>query len=470
MSGKHNVKKELDERFPTQVLLLGKPVMPVILLLIMLSMAAIGGLLFDTFRTLDRLAKAHIFQQVETALRVELHRQEQLVQEYAYWDESYEKLILDPDTEWADSNFGTFLFEDYGFDLVFAMHGDRRLAGLWIGGERVDLSALPRDESDAIALIDGFAASEEIATSGYLTFRGEPYRFGLEKFRDENQAIVRPDRAMLLFGRQLTQEVIDELSDTYFLTDLATTPTQIAADLTLLDFRENPVFRIHWDKETPAYVYFAQLLWPVILVFALMALLSAIILYRERGNRTQYVDQLFQMASKDFLTGISNRREFFFLANREMAHARRERKALSMMMMDLDLFKKVNDSQGHDTGDRILSSFAELVKQNLRDADVFARLGGEEFVALLVASNQHEAQEIAERLCDLVAHHEFRGARNQPVSCTVSIGVAEWNTQEAIDALLNRADDALYQSKGNGRNRVSVAAFGNHSQVETSLA
>ena len=128
-------------------------------------------------------------------------------------------------------------------------------------------------------------------------------------------------------------------------------------------------------------------------------------------------------------------------------------------MLDIDHFKAINDNRGHAVGDQVLAGIASLVEDGLRDIDVFARVGGEEFVVLLVDTNGGEAKGVAERLCETVRDFRFAASEGESVHCTVSIGLAIWDDVESIDKLLNRADDALYAAKRNGRDQVQVAVF-----------
>jgi diguanylate cyclase (GGDEF)-like protein len=212
-----------------------------------------------------------------------------------------------------------------------------------------------------------------------------------------------------------------------------------------------------WDNANYGKRYLARLLPGVALIFVLMAILSWRLLSREHQNRQRYAEQLRKMASKDFLTGVSNRREFCYLANRELTRSQREKRPLAVLMIDIDHFKRVNDSWGHEAGDRVLAEFTSVVEQNLRDFDVLARLGGEEFAALLVSADLQYAQVVAERVRRVVADHPFDASTERALSCTVSIGLAAWDGEESLDALLSRVDKALYVAKHTGRNQVTLA-------------
>jgi diguanylate cyclase (GGDEF)-like protein/PAS domain S-box-containing protein len=164
--------------------------------------------------------------------------------------------------------------------------------------------------------------------------------------------------------------------------------------------------------------------------------------------------QLQKLASTDPLTGLFNRRVFLEQLEQETAKvARLPHYSAVLLMLDLDFFKRINDSYGHATGDAVLKAFAEIVRNNSRAIDVPARLGGEEFAILLSGADKNDAMAMAERLREqvaaLVIEHD-----SGPVKITVSIGAAEALIDDLNgEAVLHRADSALYEAKAKGRNR-----------------
>lgn len=164
-------------------------------------------------------------------------------------------------------------------------------------------------------------------------------------------------------------------------------------------------------------------------------------------------------ARTDFLTGLVARRRFVELADREIASAKRYGRRLSLLMIDIDHFKRVNDSRGHSVGDVVLQGVARVLSSALREVDVVGRVGGEEIAVLLPEADRAGAAFTAERLRRAVADASFAPAEGPPLRVTVSIGVAELAGRPAnLDMLLSEADAALYEAKSRGRNRVSVAA------------
>lgn len=165
-----------------------------------------------------------------------------------------------------------------------------------------------------------------------------------------------------------------------------------------------------------------------------------------------------RLATVDELTGIANRRRLFELGEIEFEKARRHHLPLAAILLDIDWFKKVNDTYGHTTGDRVLAGIAQAIDANIRDIDLFGRYGGEEFVVLLPMTGREAALEVANRLMALVAGLQFESERG-PFSVTISLGIATLTDEtQSLATLIDRADQAMYAAKQAGRCRVEVAA------------
>jgi len=178
---------------------------------------------------------------------------------------------------------------------------------------------------------------------------------------------------------------------------------------------------------------------------------------RDITDRKALESRLEHLAETDTLTGIYNRRKLFEIMTTELYRATRYGVPLSIALFDLDHFKKVNDSHGHAAGDACLVAFVDLIKSAIRKSDVFARLGGEEFVLLLPETRVHEAKLLTDKLRVLTAEMEVP-YDGQMLGLTVSAGVTTVSSKDvAVDDLFDRADAALYQAKDKGRNRVVVA-------------
>jgi len=168
--------------------------------------------------------------------------------------------------------------------------------------------------------------------------------------------------------------------------------------------------------------------------------------------------RLQDLASRDSLTEIYNRRHFLELAGHELERARRAGRRTSLLMVDVDHFKRVNDTHGHAGGDEVLRGVVDCIKMLLRDSDLFARIGGEELVVLMPETGPEAARVVAERLRQAIEAARFALAGDREVSVTASIGLAvTQEPPEPLADLLERADRALYAAKGAGRNRVEEA-------------
>ncbi len=170
--------------------------------------------------------------------------------------------------------------------------------------------------------------------------------------------------------------------------------------------------------------------------------------------------ELRQLALTDSQTLAFNRRYLLPRLRQEMERALRHGEPLSLMLLDLDHFKHVNDRHGHAAGDAVLAAFADRVRGSVRAVDVMFRRGGEEFVLIMPTTDEHQALVVAERVRSRLAEEPLQARRGLLLTQTVSIGVATWDGRETAESLEERADLAMYEAKHLGRNRVLIARNG----------
>ena len=181
-------------------------------------------------------------------------------------------------------------------------------------------------------------------------------------------------------------------------------------------------------------------------------------LRRQKAELAQALEQIRQLATHDDLTGLLNRRAMLDRMQLEQRRSLRSGSPLLIAQLDIDHFKAVNDTHGHAAGDLVLQSFADTVRRNVRDTDVLARWGGEEFVLLLCDTPAADAVALMERLRQAVQAMQVPVAQGgQPITVTVSIGLARHTPADPLAGTLERADQALYAAKAGGRNRVVPA-------------
>lgn len=164
-------------------------------------------------------------------------------------------------------------------------------------------------------------------------------------------------------------------------------------------------------------------------------------------------EELARLANYDSLTNIYNRRYFDQLVKFNIEQARRYKHKMSFAILDVDYFKKINDTYGHSVGDLILQEFVRRIKENIRDTDIFARFGGEEFVICFTETEKGSAYTVCERIREAIENEAFE-VNLQNIYCTITIGISEFEEDDSLDSLMVRADQALYQGKNLGRNKV----------------
>lgn len=180
--------------------------------------------------------------------------------------------------------------------------------------------------------------------------------------------------------------------------------------------------------------------------------------------------ELIQQATIDPLTKLLNRRAFYAASLPALAQCRREQLPVTVMMMDLDHFKTLNDTFGHMAGDEVLKGFADLVRQCLRGQDIIGRFGGEEFIAVLPRTGAEAARVVAERLRVRLEGETF-SCDGQDLRCTVSIGISCHSRGESeLDEISGEADGALYRAKDNGRNRIELVVDGEYAESPSAAA
>ena len=197
----------------------------------------------------------------------------------------------------------------------------------------------------------------------------------------------------------------------------------------------------------------------------LLTLLAGVAIWAQLAQ-LQMLLRLYREASRDPLTGLVNRRVLNKWLNLEITRARQLERPLSVLLFDLDLFKRVNDTYGHLTGDKVLQAFSRLLKRDLVNYNLIGRYGGEEFIAVLSGKDASAAVAIAERIRKNCHSVQTQGSEGQVVSFTVSVGVTGLRDTDTTETLINRVDKGLYSAKMKGRDIVVLAEENEEAQPE----
>lgn len=184
--------------------------------------------------------------------------------------------------------------------------------------------------------------------------------------------------------------------------------------------------------------------------------ISVVVLFIAHLALKGYQGRLETMATRDKLTGAASRQVFDSLFEQAVSRSKRYQKQTTLALIDIDHFKKINDSFGHQQGDKVLETVAQIIKLHIRNADVLCRWGGEEFLLLLNECDITHAEERLESIRQAIAAWRFQ-LDDALLTVTVSAGLAEYETGESLTGLVERADHALYQAKGRGRNCLSTS-------------
>ena len=199
-------------------------------------------------------------------------------------------------------------------------------------------------------------------------------------------------------------------------------------------------------------IYIVVFALSVLITLTLIILLISNQLIRELRSAEI---RLYEMATRDFLTGLLNRREGLRRFREEISKGRRSKQPLTAIILDIDHFKNVNDTYGHLVGDKVLQHLPETLMPVLRDYDIFCRYGGEEFLLILPNTPLKVGVEIAERLRKRIEQSKYLVDKENTITMTISLGVAQLTENESDNSLIYRVDQALYNAKDKGRNCVS---------------
>lgn len=199
-----------------------------------------------------------------------------------------------------------------------------------------------------------------------------------------------------------------------------------------------------------------QIVQTLLLNLLICGLIIGVVLFLANLVITSYQQRIQKLAITDKLTGVYNRRAFDLFMAQIMKEVRREKEPLSLVLFDIDHFKLINDKYGHLAGDQTIIEMIQVVKSSIRESDIICRWGGEEFLLILRGCEKENGLRMAENIRRKIENHTTR-YEDREIQVTASFGVAEYHSGEGTDALINRADNAMYKAKANGRNRVEFA-------------
>ncbi len=320
---------------------------------------------------------------------------------------------------------------------IFINYRVHDFSGNYIGATGVGLTV------DAVRHLIGDYQQRFKRTIYFVDAQGKVVILGNRVDRDANL------RAAVGLG-ELVERILKEKSGSY--------QYQANGDNHILNVNFLPELKWYLfveQNEEPALAEIRQTLY---VNLGISLVVTLVVLFLTNLALSRYQKRMEEMAATDKLTGLLNRQAFTVFVDKLEAEYRREPRPTSVLLVDLDHFKEINDSHGHLAGDRVLRGVAQLLSGSLRESDIAVRWGGEEFLLVLRACDLAEARRIAEKLRQEIEQQDFDVA-GRKVKVTISVGVAEYDSSESPDQWINRADRGLYSAKHAGRNSVGVVLF-----------
>lgn len=276
----------------------------------------------------------------------------------------------------------------------------------------------------------------------FVDAHGKTVLFGNQSGRQETDLRATPGL------RDIVDRILREQSGSYQFRD--------SHGLHLLNVNYIPELKWYLFVEKGVDAALADIRHTLYINLAVCLGITLLVLFLTHAVLTRYQHRIEDMAATDKLTGLLNRQAFSILIDKVFAEYRRNPRPISILLIDVDHFKSVNDRFGHVGGDRILSQIASCLQKGLRASDIAIRWGGEEFLVVLKGSALDSAQRVAEQLRLRIEQAHFT-VGTQAVPVTISVGISQYDGVESCEQVISQADASLYAAKNGGRNRVCAA-------------
>lgn len=424
------------------------------LLLIMALVILLGVWYFLT--AIDNQVERDLNQRVELAFTIEEKHKRDILGEYTYWDASYEHIFEHYDSEWIALNSGAYLLEEFDLDFSVAVRDgqDQVYVVKSDDASAMTFDAMMKNGLSELIRYSNLDSSDRKIVSGFIQINHDVYFIIGGPLINEQTDTPRTD-AFLALGKRIDEQYLDELESNYQLFGLNhhldTQPPRIGKALNSVNGAH--LSYLSWTPHLPSAKILLPISLVILFVFIGAVLITREILNRELNNRNAHEEKLYLEATTDHLTKINNRRYFMDMGNKELYLCHSKEKVFSLLLLDIDHFKTINDTHGYQVGDKVLVQLTQLCAHTLRQSDIFGRIGGEEFGIVLPDANGDQAREMANRLRTVIMQTPFIDSSTM-IPVTVSIGIATFKNHQHFESVIAEADSALYQAKTQGRNRV----------------
>lgn len=423
----------------------------IILIFFLFSLNAI----IDTgVKAIDKTTLKSLQQHVDVIVNLEQRRLKELLSEYTYWDEGYKKLVLNPDKQWANENINQYFNDDLSLALTFIINPDNSTGFVFHNGQATQLPFSLQLIKPSIHKVKKQRSKPKPETQ-FIQIGQQFYLIALDSFIPEFDHSSATDGTIFGIGRLFDQAYLEQIAVDYQFSSLKLITNKndhpIALQRFFYDHLGNYSFSFSWDAKSIAKSVHKQMWGLVTLVGYIIFILLVWLIYLVDKRYFKQEKILIHQANYDSLTNIRNRRSFFEQAEHEYKKALREQKKLFLLLLDIDYFKVINDTYGHHVGDSLLKEFTTQIQKMLREVDLFARFGGEEFVILLHNTPEQPSIKFAERIRQHIETMRIN-IDGITVGCTVSIGISS-TSNYTLEQTIKNADIALYKAKTKGRNQ-----------------
>ncbi len=455
-----------------------KVLIPVLLAVAVTFGTAAGFILWSTGRSDERALERQtrlVSHMLERA-RAEIAEQQQDV---TGWDEAVAALGDEPDLAWIDEYLGASTFADYGHNRIYVLNPETKPVYAMRDGGGVSAQTFEPDRNSIAPLLDrlrGIDGSAAIASynNGFGNIPGvtdfalvgdRPALVGAVPILSEsNEFTVAPGRAFFHVAvRFLDDALAAELTEQFMLEKVrfSAAPDTAAGEavLPIRDSSGTTVAWFKWNPERPGQEMLADTVPALLSVLAAAGVVIAFLLRRLRRSSAELEEARAaaqHRALHDPLTGLANRSLFQERLTQALEGLSRGGDPIALLALDLDRFKQVNDTLGHEAGDQLLRLVSERLKALLRDTDTLARLGGDEFIILQTALRTvAEAEALSERIVTRISEPYRLAGQDVRIGVSIGVAIARDAARDGLD-LPARADFALYQAKEAGRNQVKL--------------
>lgn len=443
------------QRSPSKTLIL-----PLVFLLVVSLLSILVIVLYSVIQV-NKDARIASEEKVTAIITDKLSQQATLAKDYAFWDETIQYAYLSQNTKWIEQNIGEFLTNTYKVSDLFILDGHNKPVLLLKEGlfEKSSFNSISKNALSNLIEKARLSGAIPVPVSGILMINNHPVIVGISVLTPEDGTVLPAPRPVLIVVKRLEAPQLLEISKQYRLKDLNFISIEAdkatKASIEIKNPQNKVLGLLSWQPDKPGSLILSEIRFPLIVLLISIGLITTVIIKISLKTTQRLKDaheNLTHLANHDVLTGLANRRLFDELLEQTIHSARRDNISSAMLYLDLDGFKKVNDTYGHYNGDQLLVTVAERLKDSIREADTIARIGGDEFTILLRNTSSHSDIKTTVEKIQTALEQPIKLSDNK-VKISASIGIT-MIPQDGTDPdiLLTNADHALYECKKHGRN------------------